>query len=190
MRADAAARRQRLLEVAREILVERGPNAPLDVIAKQAGVGIATLYRNFPTREVLLEAVAVSSLTDAHAAASAASALADSDPERAITEFLTAMARFRTGALLPMLADRSLSELPAAVHAARARNIEIITELLAKTTAAGVTRPDIDTIQFISGLALLTRPLPPLAEVLPANNIERLLAIYQAGLRPDGRPLP
>ncbi|WP_026303283.1 TetR/AcrR family transcriptional regulator [Jongsikchunia kroppenstedtii] len=190
MRADAAERRQRLIEVAREILVERGPNAPLDAIAKQAGVGIATLYRNFPTREALLEAVAVASLTEAHSAAVSATELADTDPERALTEFLMAMARFRTGALLPMLADQSLSELPASVHKARARNIEIIDDLLAKTAAAGVTRPDIDTIQFISGLALLTRPLPPLAEVLPANNIERLLTIYQAGLRPDGKPLP
>lgn len=190
MRADAATRRSRLLEVAREVLVARGPDAPLDFIAKKAEVGIATLYRNFPTREALVEAVAVASLADAHEAAVAASALADTDPEQAVTDLLAAMARSNTGALLPMVVDRSLADLPPALQDARLRNLEILTEFLAKTAAAGVTRPDLDVMQFVAGLALLTRPLPQLDEVLPPNYIQRMLAIYQAGLRPDGKPLP
>ncbi|MCP2334980.1 TetR/AcrR family transcriptional regulator [Actinomadura rupiterrae] len=56
-RADAARNAARLLAAARELLTERGPDVPLDEIAKHAGVGNATLYRNFPTREDLLVAV-------------------------------------------------------------------------------------------------------------------------------------
>ncbi|GAB2488383.1 TetR/AcrR family transcriptional regulator [Jatrophihabitans fulvus] len=57
MRADAARNRDLLLATAAEAFEERGAEAPLEDIAKRAGVGIGTLYRHFPTREVLLEAV-------------------------------------------------------------------------------------------------------------------------------------
>jgi AcrR family transcriptional regulator len=56
-RADAERNRDRLLEVAKEAFTRSGGNASLDDIAKQAGVGAGTLYRHFPTREALIEAV-------------------------------------------------------------------------------------------------------------------------------------
>lgn len=56
LRRDAERNRQRLLEAARESFAERGINAPLEDIARRADVGIATLYRRFPTREALIEA--------------------------------------------------------------------------------------------------------------------------------------
>ena len=56
MRADAQRNRDRLVEVAREVFKERGLDAPLDEIARRAGVGAGTLYRHFPTRETLLVA--------------------------------------------------------------------------------------------------------------------------------------
>jgi AcrR family transcriptional regulator len=56
-RADAQRNRQRILEVAKQEFTRSGANASLDEIAKQAGVGPGTLYRHFPTREELLEAV-------------------------------------------------------------------------------------------------------------------------------------
>jgi AcrR family transcriptional regulator len=56
-RTDAQRNRERLLEVAKEAFTRSGGNASLDDIAKQAGVGPGTLYRHFPTREELLEAV-------------------------------------------------------------------------------------------------------------------------------------
>src|SRR5258706_13636360 len=55
-RADAQRNRERLLEVAKEAFTDSGADASLEDIAKQAGVGPGTLYRHFPTREVLLEA--------------------------------------------------------------------------------------------------------------------------------------
>jgi AcrR family transcriptional regulator len=56
LRRDAERNRQRVLEAARTTFAERGINAPLDDIARRADVGIATLYRRFPTREALIEA--------------------------------------------------------------------------------------------------------------------------------------
>jgi AcrR family transcriptional regulator len=57
VRADARRNRDRIVEVAREIFRERGYDASLDEIAKRAGVGPGTLYRHFPTRDSLLDAV-------------------------------------------------------------------------------------------------------------------------------------
>src|SRR5215831_1876828 len=56
-RTDAQRNRERILEVAKEAFSRSGANTSLDDIAKQAGVGAGTLYRHFPTREDLLEAV-------------------------------------------------------------------------------------------------------------------------------------
>jgi len=56
-RADAARNRERLLEVAKLAFTEAGPDVSLDEIARRAGVGIGTLYRHFPTRAAIIEAV-------------------------------------------------------------------------------------------------------------------------------------
>jgi AcrR family transcriptional regulator len=57
MRADAQRNRDRIVEVAREVFREQGYDASLDEVAKRAGVGAGTLYRHFPRRENLLDAV-------------------------------------------------------------------------------------------------------------------------------------
>ena len=57
MRADAQRNRERIVEVAREVFREQGYDASLDLVAKRAGVGAGTLYRHFPTREDLLDAI-------------------------------------------------------------------------------------------------------------------------------------
>src|SRR5246500_1363667 len=56
-RADAARNRERLLEAAKAVFSAGGAEASLEAVAKRAGVGIGTLYRHFPTREALYEAV-------------------------------------------------------------------------------------------------------------------------------------
>lgn len=56
-RADAQRNRERLLEVAKAAFAELGPGVSLEEIARRAGVGIGTLYRHFPTREAIIEAV-------------------------------------------------------------------------------------------------------------------------------------
>ncbi|WGL52236.1 TetR/AcrR family transcriptional regulator [Nocardioides sp. BP30] len=57
MRADAQRNYDKIVEVARQVFREKGYDAPLDEIAKRAGVGAGTLYRHFPTRDALLDAV-------------------------------------------------------------------------------------------------------------------------------------
>ena len=56
-RADAVRNRERLLDAAADVFGAGGPDASLEAVAKRAGVGIGTLYRHFPTREALFEAV-------------------------------------------------------------------------------------------------------------------------------------
>src|SRR5258708_33766845 len=56
-RIDAQRNRARILEVAKQAFTRRGANASLDDIVKEAGVGAGTLYRHFPTRDALIEAV-------------------------------------------------------------------------------------------------------------------------------------
>lgn len=62
MRADARRNFERVVSAAQEAFAEHGPEAPLEDIARRAGVGIGTLYRHFPSREVLIEAVYRSSI--------------------------------------------------------------------------------------------------------------------------------
>ena len=57
MRADAQRNRERLIEAAREVFREQGYDASLDEVARRAGVGAGTLYRHFPQRENLLDAI-------------------------------------------------------------------------------------------------------------------------------------
>src|ERR1700758_455150 len=76
-RADAQQNRERILEVAKETFTRSGASASLDDIAKEAGVGAGTLYRHFPTRDALLEAVY---RTEVENLAAAESELAESMP--------------------------------------------------------------------------------------------------------------
>ena len=56
-RADGTRNRERILEVAKEVFTRHGADASLDDIARQSGIGSGTLYRHFPTRDTLIEAV-------------------------------------------------------------------------------------------------------------------------------------
>ena len=59
LRADAQRNRARLLEVAQTVFAEQGTSASIDEIARRAGVGVGTLYRHFPTKDALFEAIVV-----------------------------------------------------------------------------------------------------------------------------------
>jgi AcrR family transcriptional regulator len=59
LRADAERNRQRVLEIAQEVFAADGLSVPIDEVARRAGLGIGTVYRHFPTKEALLEAIVV-----------------------------------------------------------------------------------------------------------------------------------
>ena len=77
LRADAVRNRDAIVAVAREVFAEQGLEAPLELIAARAGVGIATLYRRFPTREKLVAAALTEKVAEYAEAAEQALAVAD-----------------------------------------------------------------------------------------------------------------
>src|SRR5437763_14740259 len=85
LRADARANREKLVAAARALFADKGTSAPLEEVAEQAGVGIGTLYRHFPTRQALLEAVYVD---EVDAMARAATSLADQPPWEGLPQWL------------------------------------------------------------------------------------------------------
>ncbi len=190
MRADAARRREALILAARDVLAERGHDAPLDAIAERAGVGIATLYRNFPTRDDLAHAVARRTLIEAGAAADRALAAMVSDPESAWAEFVDTAVRLRLGALIPALIVESYRELPGDVLEIREGTKARVTELVHAAQRAGLVRDDVQPIEVIMAVARLTRPHVRFVDDVVPGLVPRMIAIYLAGLRPDGRPLP
>ncbi|MGI5244992.1 TetR/AcrR family transcriptional regulator [Dactylosporangium sp. CA-139066] len=148
-RADARRNYDRLLVAAAEAIAERGADASLDDIAKRAGVGPGTLYRHFPTRQHLLEAVfheRVALLRD-----EAARLLTEEpDPDRALEAWLRALIEH-------LRRYRGLSETLKAVYDKEA---ELMVEvsgmmrwsaqvLLARAQEAGVARTDIDGTDFM-----------------------------------------
>jgi AcrR family transcriptional regulator len=102
LRADAARNRAAIVAVARDVFAEHGLEAPLELIAARAGVGIATLYRRFPTREKLVAAALVEKV--AEYAEAARQALAVPDPWDGFAGFVERICELQAG-------DRGLSDL-------------------------------------------------------------------------------
>jgi AcrR family transcriptional regulator len=90
MRADAVRNRRLILEAAEEVFAAQGVSAPIDLVADRAGVGVGTLYRHFPTKEALFEAIVLTRLEDL-VAATASSEQGD-DASEAFFSFLRTFA--------------------------------------------------------------------------------------------------
>ena len=93
MRKDAQENRQEILRVARFLIAQQGSDVSLRTIASTAGVGIATLYRNFPTREDLLLGIVRETAEEAEAAIAECLETWDADPEQAWRNYAHAVAR-------------------------------------------------------------------------------------------------
>jgi AcrR family transcriptional regulator len=76
-RRDAERNREKLIEAGRAVFAEGGPDAPFEEVARSAGVGIGTLYRHFPTRDALVEAIYADHIDEVVAAAEQAAACED-----------------------------------------------------------------------------------------------------------------
>ena len=166
LRADARQNRERLVEVARDALTA-STDVPLTAIARQAGVGSATLYRHFPNREALVLAVC---RRDVQQLADAAPALLDEHPPpEALRRWLDGLARY--GAMRSRLdgAGASLDgEADEPLRAALAR-------LLDAGAATGELRPDLDPGDVLLLLGFLWRGTPDAGG--------RMLDVVVAGLR-------
>jgi AcrR family transcriptional regulator len=176
MRADAVRNRQRLLEVALRVLSENG-DAPLDAIAKAAGVGSGTLYRHFPTREALIEAVYQNELTSL--CESAEELLATTEPGAALRAWLHGFLDYAT--TKRGLADALRAVIATGVNPfehSRARMLAALETLLSAAARAGVVRADVlplDVLTTVSGFSLASSD---------SAQHERLLDLLLAGLAP------
>ncbi|MGW4893243.1 TetR/AcrR family transcriptional regulator [Kitasatospora sp. NPDC004240] len=185
LRADATRNRERIVLAAREVFVELGADAPLDEIAKRAGVGNATLYRNFPDRLALIREVVLLVKNRILAAAEAAPA-ESTGPFNALERFAHAAADEQLGALCPLLTRRLDPEDPALVET-RERLTASVGALVEHAREAGELRPDVDPTDLFIVVSQLTRPLPGTSCVLLDDFVHRHLQLFLDGLRAPAR---
>jgi AcrR family transcriptional regulator len=189
LRRDAQRNRDAILAAARQVFCDHGLEAPLEEIARRAGVGIATLYRRFPSRVELLDAV-LADTVQAHVDA-AEQALATDDAWDGLTSYLEATCRLQA-------ADRGLGEVmgmrfprAAAVEAAKTRLFELVGELVRRAQASGQLRPDVT----LEDLAFLNWANTRILQAGRAAGVpdawRRHLGLLLDGLRADrAHPLP
>jgi AcrR family transcriptional regulator len=143
MRADARRNYDQLLAVARAVVTEQGANASLRDIARRAGVGLGTLYRHFPTREALLEALLRSRFDDLTARAGGLET--STEPDDALVSWLrdlVSCANDYRGAIAAMVA--AIEDPGSALHASCVTMKAAGTRLLARAQDEGLARDDID----------------------------------------------
>lgn len=184
MRADARANRAAVVTAARALFAERGVEVPLRAVATEAGVGIATLYRHFPDRDALILAVAFDVLEDAVAVISRCEEEWETDPEAAWQAYGRGLAHLRLGVILPALGHRiDVETPPEPLRQAREEALARVDRLIERAWRAGLLRERVSAIQFNTGLAAVTRPLPEEAHGFVPDLTEWLIDVYLRGLR-------
>ena len=175
-RADAARNYDKLLAAAREAFTSEGEDASLEGIARRADVGIGTLYRNFPTRQALLEAVYIG---EVEGICLAAQELEGLDPWQALTGWLRRFADYATtkkalAAELMAYMDEGSEVFLHCRHAIKAAG----TPLLEAAQRSGDVRPDVrfmDIVRMVGGIATIPNAEP--------GQVDRILAVALDGLR-------
>ncbi|MCB0910046.1 MAG: TetR/AcrR family transcriptional regulator [Propionibacteriaceae bacterium] len=186
MRADARANRDAVVTAATAQMATHGVDISLTAVAEQAGVGIATLYRNFPTRDDLIRAVLADlegrmlSLIERHSPRIA------TEPEAAWQEFGHEVAALRPGALVAAFAAEFVTgdQLSEPLRLERVHSLAAVQQILDEAKRAGLVRADLTAEQFQLGIAQATRPLPDVAVPELAEHEAWLVEVYLRGLRP------
>lgn len=180
LRADAARNRERVLQVAREQLAAGDDSLQLNTIARLAGVGVGTVYRHFPGRQALLEAVSSNALEKLAERAETAAAAENSLAE------LGELLRYALTQTLNEPGFAAVLESPATTDpdaaALKSRIDRALTKLLRSAKRNGGVRPDLraaDVRRLLCGTthALLCGPHPP-----------RLIKIYLSTLHTSLMP--
>jgi AcrR family transcriptional regulator len=181
MRTDAVKNRQRILDAAEEVFAAEGVAVPIDVVAERAGLGVGTLYRHFPNKEALLEAIVVDRITELVATAREFE-LAE-DPGQALFSFLQEFAAQAS-------AKRDLFEaLGSAGIDLKARCAELFEDLmrsvdvlLSRAIAVGAVRDDVPANEIV-GLIVGTCHAAGDSGVTDAG-LGRMVTVVLDGLRP------
>ena len=183
LRADARRNREAIKEAARDGFAEHGFDCQMEDIARTAGVGVGTVYRHFPNKEALLDALVADRFE--RMAEETAKALEKDDPWEAFCELMRWSARYQAE-------DRGLSEVlgsrPLIGEAAAAKSglVELSGKLIRKAQRAGKMRKDLlveDIPTMICGLSAVTGS--PEGS-MPAMNWERFLEVMLDGMRAPG----
>ena len=157
LRADAARNRQKLIEAAGDAFADSGTDVSLEAVAKRAGVGIGTLYRHFPTRDALVEAVYRNEV--AQLSGAAGELLAEHPADAALSEWMKRFAAY-------MAAKRGMADALQSVVASnsalfaetRTQMVGAVEQLLEAGIAAGTIRPDAnadDVLRAMSAVKMI-----------------------------------
>ncbi|MFC6154654.1 TetR/AcrR family transcriptional regulator [Nocardioides yefusunii] len=190
MRADAMRRRAALIFAARKLFAEHGSEVALETVATEAGVGIATLYRNFESRAQLLDHVALSILSEVHEATLRAESVAAGEERshEAWVGLVDDLVALDLGALTQALAVADARELSAEVRDQQSLAVGRLDALLRTLSAAGVVREDLRAQELVVALAVVTRPQPDaIVRALPGIRA-KVIAMLVDGMRPEGAP--
>jgi AcrR family transcriptional regulator len=194
LRADAERNRARIVAAARGVIARDGADARMDAIAREAGVGVGTVYRRFPTKEALVASVLVE-FADATLEGISAAAGAPA-PWTAFKGSLHALAEklAENRGLLDALEPEVRRSRP--VLELRGRLLATLEPVLSAAQDAGVVRTDVAVTDVLALASLVTRLPAPVRELEP-RPWERLLVVVLDGLRPEhpasplpGHPLP
>jgi AcrR family transcriptional regulator len=182
-RSDAQRNRERILEAAKEAFTHAGANTSLDDIAKQAGVGPGTLYRHFPTREELLEAVY---RTEVEKLAAAERKFAETlPPIEALRAWMLLFVDYIATKRIIAPALNTLAGAPSKVFEASHGQVwDAIRALVKRAIKSGDIRKDLDAIDLL-------RALIGVANVATSpdwqQSARRLVEILIIGSRPMNR---
>lgn len=178
LRSDAQRNRERILEVALAELT-RSADAPLSAIAKKAGVGQGTFYRNFPSREALV--LEVYRYEVQQVADTAAQLLCTRAPEVALREWMDRLAQYAMAKAGLANALRQATASPGAFKSiAHGLLTDAVTLLLAANEEAGTIRPGVSTDDFMLAIAGLWQ-IDPRGDW--QSRAGRLLDLVMDGLR-------
>jgi AcrR family transcriptional regulator len=175
-RADARRNYDKVVAAAREAFAERGASTSLEEIARRAGVGIGTLYRNFPNRQALLEAVYAGEVENV---CRSAQEYAELEPWEGFVAWVQGLVGYMATkqALAHELFEYVDRDAPL-FQSCRTLLFGTAEPLLARAQAAGAVRPDTDVaeiIQLVGGIAKIPAADP--------EQIEHIIEIALDGLR-------
>jgi AcrR family transcriptional regulator len=143
MRADARRNRDKLVAAALQLFTENGTDVALEAVAQKAGVGVGTLYRHFPTREALIEAVYLNELDRLHEGA--AELLASHPADEALERWLDLFVQYAVTKRGLAGGLRSIIESGGNLRSqARMKLVDALGSLLDAAGAEGAIRSDLD----------------------------------------------
>ena len=178
LRADARRNRERVLAAAREAFAADGLEAQVDDVARRAGVGVGTVYRHFPEKEALVEAVAAAGYEEI--CSIARESLEQDDPWQSFSDFMWRGARMHRHDRAQCEIKSTRPDVVERVAGDKHELLELVAELIARGQRAGVIRADLTaddmpTIWCSLGAAQQGSPTDP--------PWERYLQVVLDGLR-------